>query len=541
MLPGCVAWPEALAERYRREGYWRGERLGDLLRLWSALDPDRNALVAPEGRFTYGQVDERASRLAAGLRDLGVASGDRMVVALPNGARFVSLSIALFRLGAIPVYALPSHRRSELEQFCRVTDATALVVADTVRGYDFRDAAREIVAAIPSVRHVIVAGDPGPFIALDQVEGEPVELPSPDPQEVAFFLLSGGTTGTPKLIPRTHDDYAYQLRCSADAVGAHAHTIYLAALPIAHNAALGCPGVLGTLRCGGRVVIAGSPAPTDLQTLIESERPTLTTLMPTLLQLWIEASDGSPLDLSGLIVEVGGAKLDPDLAREAHRRLGCTITHWFGMAEGVLCATRPEDPIELAASTQGRPLCPADELLIVDELGRPVPSGEEGELLARGPMTLRGYFREPEYNRSHFTPDGFLRTGDLVRLTHEGNLQVTGRIKDVINRGGEKIAPGEVEEHLRTHPAVRDVAVVPVPDPRLGERSCAVVVAAAAEPSLAELRAHLLARDVAEYKLPDRLELIDRLPLTKVGKVDKRRLREVILEPRRLAEPLANW
>jgi 2,3-dihydroxybenzoate-AMP ligase len=301
---------------------------------------------------------------------------------------------------------------------------------------------------------------------------------------------------------------------------------------VGHNAALGCPGVLGTLRCGGRVVIAESAAPTDAFDLIAAERPTLTTLMPPFLQLWSEVADAYDLDLSALVVEVGGARLDPEVAREAQRRLGCTLTHWFGMAEGVLCCTRPGDPIEVAAATQGRPLCPADELLVVDDGGRPVPPGEMGELLVRGPMTLRGYYRVPEYNRDHFTPDGFLRTGDLVRLTREGNLQVTGRIKDVINRGGEKINAIEVEELLARYFAIGKVAVVAMPDARLGERCCAFVVSAPhSEPvDVAALQQHLAALGVAKIKYPERVEIRPALTMTSVTKLNKAALRAEIAQ-----------
>ena len=545
MLEGCTAWPDDDVSRFRRDGFWRGERLGSLTRDVAAADPGRTALVTASGRWSYGELDRRADRLAAGLHARGVRALDRAVVALQNGPDFVTLSIALFRLGALPVYALPSHRRSELEHLCRETDATLLAVADSHRGEDLRAVAGEVAGAVPCVRHVLVAGDPGPHTALASVDAGPLDLPEPDPQEVAFFLLSGGTTGMPKLIPRTHDDYMHQLRCSAEVVGADEHAVYLAALPVAHNAALGCPGLLGTLRLGGRVVLTASPSPDEVFPLVAQERPTLTTVMPTFLLLWSETAELFGADLSGVVVEVGGASLDPQLARSVQRRLGCTLTHWFGMAEGVLCCTRPEDGPELAAATQGRPICPADELRIVDDAGVAVAPGAEGELQARGPMTLRGYYRAPEHNRRAFTSDGFLRTGDLVRLTPDGNLVVTGRIKDVINRGGEKVSPGEVEAQLRSHPGVRDVAVVAMADPVLGERACAFVVAGASPPRLHDLRAHLVANGVAEYKLPDRVELIEALPLTRLGKVDKARLRDrLAAEPQdagaRLARPGAS-
>jgi len=226
-----------------------------------------------------------------------------------------------------------------------------------------------------------------------------------------------------------------------------------------------------------------------------------------------------------MVVEVGGAMLPPEVARRVRPVLGGTLTHWFGMAEGLLCFTRLDDPEEVAATTQGRPLCAADEIRVVDEHDRDVAPGQAGQLLTRGPSVLRGYYRAPEANAAAFTADGFLRTGDLVRLTPEGRLVATGRIKDVVNRGGEKVPVEEVEEHLRTHPGVRDAAVVAVPDRLMGEKTCAFVTGAGEPPALAELRRFLAGRGLADYKLPDRVEPIARLPLTGAGKVDRVALR----------------
>jgi 2,3-dihydroxybenzoate-AMP ligase len=376
---------------------------------------------------------------------------------------------------------------------------------------------------------VLVAGEPGSFRALADVAAAPEPLPGPDPSDVALLMLSGGTTGVPKLIPRTHDDYAYQMRATAEAMGMGEDGAYLAALPAGHNAALGCPGVLGTLAAGGKVVLATSPSPDETLPLIEQEKVTLTTLMPSVLQMWADIMPlmwGGEANLAGLVVEVGGSKLSQDLARRASSELGITLTQWFGLAEGLLCFTRVDDPAELAVTTAGRPLAPADEIRVADEHDRDVPPGEIGQLLVRGPYTLRGYYRAAEYNARTFTTDGFFRTGDLVRRTTEGNLIVEGRVKDVINRGGEKISAEELEDHIRTHPAVRDAAAVAIPDRALGEKTCVFAVLTGSGLTVADLRAHLAARGLAGYKLPDRLEVIKAFPYTGVGKVDKKELRD---------------
>jgi 2,3-dihydroxybenzoate-AMP ligase len=492
---------------------------------WSRRAGDRVALVAGARRLSYAAVDAKASRLASGFRNLGVGAGDRVVVQLPNVPEFVVVCIALFRLGALPVLALPAHRASEIAYLCQYAEPTAYVIPDFVRGFDYRRMAR---ALVPCPRHVVVVGDSGEFPSLEDVEADPQPLRPPSPSDVAFFLLSGGTTGLPKLIPRTHDDYAYQLRATADAVGMDEEGAYLAALPVGHNAALGCPGVLGTLRAGGKVVLASSPSPDEVFPLIERERVTLTTLMPAFVPLWLEAASFLDVDLSRLVLEVGGATLSRDLAHQVRQRLGCTLTQWFGMAEGLLCFTRLDDPEEVTVSTLGRPLCPDDELRVVDECDRDVSPGDVGQLLIRGPYTLRGYYRAPEHNVLAFTADGYFRTGDLVRTTPSGCLVVEGRVKDVINRGGEKVSAHEVETHLLAHPGVRDVAVVAMPDEAMGEKTCAFVVPGSSVPTLRGLRSFLTARGISDHKLPDQLEIVALFPRTSVGKVDKGALRRAL-------------
>jgi 2,3-dihydroxybenzoate-AMP ligase len=518
-------FPEEFARRYREAGYWRGETLGGLLREWAALPEPRTAIVEGGKRWSYAELDARADRLAAGFAALGIEPGNPVVVQLPNTATFAVVSIALFRLGVPPVFALPNHRRTEVTYLCEAAEAVAYVIPDMHQGFDYRDLAAEVTGGVSSVKHVLVDGDPGNFTALRDLEEEPRPLPGPAPEDVAFFLLSGGTTGMPKLIPRTHDDYAYQLRASAEGLRQDANSTYLAALPVAHNAALGCPGLLGTLRAGGKVVLPPSPSPDDCFDLIGPEAVTLTTLMPPLVLLWLESAPFYDVDFSRLLIQVGSARFAPEIARRIYTELGSSLTHWFGMAEGLLTYTRPDDPLDVIIGTQGRPLAPDDEIRVIDEQDRDLPPGQIGELITRGPYTLRGYYRVPEHNAKAFTPDGFLRTGDLVRLTEDGNMVVEGRIKDVINRGGEKVSAGEVEDLLIAHPGVREVAVVAMPDEMLGERTCAWVIARGEAPRLDQLRAFLRAQGLADYKLPDRLELTESFPHTNVGKVNKTELR----------------
>ncbi|NUT32663.1 MAG: AMP-binding protein [Hamadaea sp.] len=524
MLIGCTPWPDDVAQAYRQRGLWRGETLGDLLR----RDPDATAVVTATARHTYGELSARADRIAAGLAALGVRRLDRVLVQLPNTADFVTTCVALFRLGALPVLAMPGLRLAELRHLAEHTDAQVAILPEVWQGFDHRELARDLVKAVPALHTVLIAGTAEEFTPLSAVDGDPVELPPADPAEVAFFLLSGGTTHLPKLIPRTHDDYAYQMRATAAAVGLDSSSAYAAVLPVAHNAALGCPGILGAFQAGATVLLSRSPSPDDVFPLLAAagDHPLLvTTLMPALVPLWRESAAAYGTDLSRLVVEVGGSVIDLDTVRAFDSETGCRVTRWFGMAEGPLCFTRPHDPAADRLANEGYPLSVEDEYVVVGEDGAPLPAGEIGELLVRGPTTLRGYYREPDDNARSFTADGFLRTGDLASIDVEGLLTIRGRTGDVINRGGEKVPAGLVESRLAEHPAVKMCAVTGVPDPVLTEKVAAFVVPQDAAPTLAELTAFLRAAGIAPHCFPEHVVIVDRLPMTPVGKVDKKALR----------------
>nr|QIE08472.1 2,3-dihydroxybenzoate-AMP ligase [Streptomyces sp.] len=532
--PGLDAptWPAEFAERYRAAGYWRGETFGGMLRERAAAHPDRTALVDPapvRRTWTYRELDERADRLAAGFAARGIAKGDRVVVQLPNIGEFIEVVFALFRIGALPVYALPAHRETEISYFCSFAEAVAYVVPDRHAGFDHRALAAKVKARTPSLRHVFVVGDPGEHTALSDVPCDPVSAPDgPKPHELAFLQLSGGTTGVPKLIPRTHDDYLYSLWGSNEICGVDADTRFLVVLPAAHNFPMSSPGWLGVLYAGGTAVLCPGPDPATAFPLIERERITMTGLVPPLALVWTEAAPESACDLSSLdVVLVGGAKYSEQAARRLEPALGCRLQQVFGMAEGLVNYTRLDDDQETVVTTQGRPISPDDEIRIVDTAGQEVAEGEFGHLLTRGPYTIRGYWRAPEHNATAFTEDGFYRTGDIVRRTGTGHLVVEGRAKDQINRGGEKIAPEEVENLILAHPAVHDASIVAVPDEYLGERTLAyVILREGAEPlKPAAIKRFVRERGIAAYKVPDLVEFVDAFPQTGIGKVSKKGLR----------------
>jgi 2,3-dihydroxybenzoate-AMP ligase len=531
MLDGFVPWPLEVADRYRRAGYWQGISLRQIFDDSVRRHPDKVAAVDMFRSVTYAELASEADRIAAGLLDLGIGSRDRLVLHLPNVNEFLSVLLAVFSIGAIPVLALPGHRRDEIAHLARASDAVAYIGPDRFLGFDYRALAREVRADAPSVRHVVIVGDAAEFTPLAKlVETGARELPPVDAAEIALLLLSGGTTGVPKLIPRTHDDYAYNIFACAEVTGFDQDSVYLAANPVPHNAALGCPGALGALLVGGKAVLAANPSPDHVFPLIGSEGVTHTALVPALALLWTEAARTMPVDMSGMTIQVGSSKFGPAAAQRVSSGLKCRLMNVYGIGEGLITHTRLDDPLEIVYTTEGTPICPDDEVRIVDTEDRDVPPGVTGELLTRGPYTIRGYFAAPEHNRRAFTADGFYRTGDLAKLTEDGRVVIEGRLKDIIHHFGEKVSAEEVEGHVLTHPLVRDAAVVGIPDEAVDERLCVFVVLtadadAAATFSLRTVREHIRDRGVAAYKLPDELVVVPDLPRTPVGKIDKNVLR----------------
>ncbi|MFL6075729.1 MAG: (2,3-dihydroxybenzoyl)adenylate synthase [Mycobacteriales bacterium] len=538
---GTVPWPDDFAARYREAGYWRGRPLGNWMWDWADRWGDRTAVVDGERRLSYRELAERADALADRLAGLGLRDGDNMLVQLPNCAEFLILFLACQRIGVAPLLALLPHREHELSFLADLARVAAIAVPDTHSGYDHQDLAAKLAAGVGRPCQVLVLGadvrdghadlraltEPGPDPAATRRRLDRV---APDPGSVALFLLSGGTTGLPKIIARTHDDYEYNARACAAACGFGADTVYLVILPIAHNFPLGSPGALGALRAGGRVVMARSPNPEVAFPLVERERVTATSFVPAVGQRWSEEAAGSGYDLSSLrVVQLGGSVPPPGLPGRIAAALGCAVQQVYGMAEGLINYTRPDDPPDIAWHTQGRPVSPGDEVRLVDEHDCDVPAGEVGQLLTRGPYTPRGYFAAPEHNARAFTADGWYRSGDLVRWDTSGNLVVEGRVKDLINRGGEKISAPEIEALVESLPQVRQAAAVPVGDPELGERiGLCVVLRPGTALTLAEVRAAVVASGAARFKAPERLAVLDTLPLTAVGKVDKKALRRYI-------------
>jgi mycobactin salicyl-AMP ligase len=532
LVRGFTPFPHDRADEYRRAGYWQGRRLDGILRDAARQWPDKPAVIDATGGLTLGELDALADRVAGALAARGIRPGDRMLLQLPNSKEFAVAAFALLRAGAVPVLCLPGHRSAELGHFAEVSGAVGLIIPDVAAGFDYRDMATQLVEANPDLRHVLVLGDQGPFESWSELRNGPDTTPPAfdvDTTEPAVLLVSGGTTGLPKLIPRTHDDYVYNTTASAQACGLVHDDVYLVVLPAGHNFPFACPGLLGSITVGATTVFTDDPSPESAFALIDRYGVTVTALVNALAKLWTQACEWEPvLPTSLRLVQVGGSRLSPEEARYIYDGLTTGLQQIFGMAEGMLQFTRPGDPVEVVANTQGRPVSPHDELRIVDENGVEVAPGEEGELLVRGPYTINGYYRADEANARSFTPDGFYRSGDRVRIFADGpragNIEVVGRIKDVIHRGGETVSASDLEDHLLTHPAVYAVAAVALPDDYLGEKICAAIVFRGAPVGLADLNAFLDERGASKHARPDVLVPMPSLPMTAVGKVDKKKV-----------------
>ena len=536
MLDGCTPWPAETARRYRDRGYWRGLTLAEMMAAAIRRRPAKTALVWGNERVSYAALGATVDRLAHGFVDAGIAPRDRVVVQLPNVPEFVYTYLALVRIGAIPVMALRAHRHVEVTHFLRASGAVAYVIPDVIRDFDYRAMAGEVASACPALRSVFVTGEPGPgqrsLSALLEFPGGHASALAglcTDPSEVVTMLLSGGTTSMSKLIPRTHDDYVLNAQLCGAIAGFDADTVLLAILPLGHNYNLASPGMLGAFCHGGTVVLAPSGDASDVFALVERERVTTIAAVVPLISAWLNADEPGRHDLASLkTVQNGGARLAPELRSRLRERFGCTPQEIYGTAEGLINMTRLDDPDELLLHSSGAPVCDDDEIKVVDDDGREVADGVQGELLTRGPYTIRGYYNAADKNREAFTADGFYRMGDIVRRQAR-HVFTEGRRKDLINRGGEKISCEEVENLIYGHPKVKGVTLVAMPDPVFGEKACAFVVPKPGETlGFDELIAYLRRQKIAAFKLPERLEVVTELPLSPVGKVLKRELRDRI-------------
>lgn len=513
-----------LQEKYINEGYWKQETFSDMLRSCAEKYGDKTAICDSGSSVTYSELDRSADRYAAFFLSEGIRSGDRVIIQLPNSVEFGVILFSLFRLGAVPVLALHTHRKKEIASFIEAASPAAYITVRSHLGFEYEEIVNECVKGT-GCRHFYadeifkVKAD----TAFDSSENDRIFT------DIAVLQVSGGTTDVPKLIPRTNADYIYDARTFAEVCGMNEDTVFLAAIPASHNFCFANPGIIGTMICGGKIVMAKNGSPDEILELIGRERVNITAMVPSLLSICSEMAEWEECDLSSLeTVLVGGSLLTYPVLLKAEENLGCKVRQVYGTAEGLNTITDADMCAELTAGCQGKKISSGDEMMIETADGGFAPCGEEGELLLRGPYTIRNYYNNPAADADSFRDDGFYRTGDRAFIDTEGNLHITGRVKEQINRAGEKIMPSELERILDDNEEIERSAVVGVPDELMGNKICAVVVTDNASIDLAYIRGYLESRGVAAYKLPDIVMKTRQIPLTAVGKPDKKKIADMI-------------
>jgi 2,3-dihydroxybenzoate-AMP ligase len=538
-------FPPERVERYRNDGLWTRETLGDALRRVAQTHADRPAVITLETRLTYAELDELTDSFAAGLLACtSLRSGDKVMFQLGNEAETVVAYYGCVKAGIIPVCTLPQHGEREIGLLAEHTGARGHLVQEDFRrrnlvGLGLRlqrsggvlDTLIVARGAAPDAAHsydtIVETGrSPQARHALAEVEVEVA------PEGLVALQLSGGTTGLPKVAPRRHEEYVYNSRAWAESLELTEQSVLIHCLPLMHNAGIAA-AIQPAHLVGAACVIAPEGDITVLLELIAKERVTVVPAVPPAVGFrLLEHEQARVTDLSSLQLFVfAGQRPSVEMLERLESELGIRSQQLFGMAEGMFLFTPPDAPAHVRLDTVGAPISPADEvrvLAVADE--QEVPDGTLGELACRGPYTINGYYRAEQHNASTFTADGFYRTGDLVTrhvIDDRVYYSVDGRIKDVINRGGEKIYTEELEELLVRHPGVSRAAVVAMPDPVLGERICAYLVPTdgSVELTVATAGEFLLGQGLANYKLPERIEVVDAFPLTNIGKVSKNDLR----------------
>jgi cyclohexanecarboxylate-CoA ligase len=522
----------------RAAGYWRDESLETYLDRWAAARPDKAAFVDGQRRVTYRQLAQEVERVAHGLRAHGVEAGSVISLQLPNWHEVALLFLAASRLGAVVNPIPPTYRASELRFMLRLLASRVMIVPATFRHFDYRDMMAALRPQLPELDHVfVVRGEPPPgmqpFSALTDTAWEAKAgrrpLPGADPNAVHEVVFTSGTTGEPKGVMHTPNTVLSTTYTMIDRLEFSERDVLLMASTLGHQTGY-LYGYCLNMLLGSTAVWMDVWNAAEAARLIEAERVTFTMgATPFLRDLtYTEAQN----DLGSLRIFISaGAPIPRRLVRDARARLACAISAGWGMSEnGLVTCNGLRDPEDKVFDTDGVPW-PGMELRVVGDDGRDLPTGTEGDLLVRGPAQFVGYFERPAVTAESHTADGWFKTGDRATLDAAGYVAITGRSKDLIIRGGENIPVAEVENVLFTHPKIAGIAIVSMPDPRLVERACAVVIPREGQSiTLAEISAFLDQQQLAKHKFPERLEIVGEFPMTPSGKIQKYRLRQLVAE-----------
>lgn len=527
--------------QYKQKGLWRNEALATKLEEWSTIQPGTVAVSDGDCQYTWLELKTNSDRFAVALQDLGVEPGDRVHVQLPNWSEFVIVYLALARIGAVLVPSMPIYRHEEIAYVLNHSEAKVSIVAGEFRQFDYPMMLAEIRDRCPTVRAVVaVRSDPRDgalsfadlLASVDEVDASRFgQLPDADATHAIIY--TSGTESRPKGCEHTFNTLSFSAYgLGRDIMGLGPGDVMFMPSPVTHATGL-VMGVTAPVMLGAAIHLMPVWDPVEALQRIAQFQCTASVTATPFVRMLLDARQNESADLSSLRVWVcAGAPIPESLLQEWRDTVPTTaLLPLFGCSEGLIVTScRFDDPPAKIISSDGRPL-PQVRVEIRDEDGQVVPAGQEGEIWHGGPGLMLGYWRDPDLTDAQIDASAMKRSGDLGRIDAEGYLRVTGRIKDMIIRGGTNLSAREIEEHVLSHPKVRAVAVVGYPDVRLGEKACAFVVPSSHDdpPSLDQLTEYLRAeRKIAVQKLPERLELADDLPTTATGKVQKFLLRQQV-------------
>ncbi|MGD9158521.1 MAG: AMP-binding protein [Desulfobacteraceae bacterium] len=541
LLDGVVPYKPEDEEIYINRGWWRGFTLGDYLDLAADIHPDKEAFVDRISRYTYGQAREKADRLGIGMIRLGIEPLDRILIQLPNWNEFIFAYFACQKIGAIPVLLIDRYRKFEIDRLLKLTGATSWIVPVSTHKFDFKQLINSVLSDNPEIKNVITVRGKidGPVYKSmeDLIEENRLTRDDrillagrrPDPRQVAHMGPTGGTTGEPKIVPRTHNSLACAVEFCSRSWEQHCEDINMIVGPVGHDLSFS-KGLLGSVITQGKLVFQSTTDNSDICEKIEKERVTSIIWVPTLAQRLLQYEDTGKFDLSSLKkMHSGGGASHSEMVKEIMDRFSLCYYNGYGGTEGMTCITRTADSCETICGTVGRQTFPYDTYKVIDTERRELPCNTPGELMVKGPCVFSGYFNNPKENSRIFDEDGFFKTGDLATISEEGYITLCGRIKEVINRGGESISATDIEKLIILHPEVAVVGVIPMPDKLMGERVCAYI-----EPEKGAVLTFegiiefLKSQNVSVLQLPERIEFIEKMPVTGVGKLDKKALRKDI-------------
>ncbi|MDM0117833.1 AMP-binding protein [Variovorax sp. J22R133] len=545
-IEGVSYPPPQRAAQYVADGSWVDSTVGDALRTTARRHPERLAFISDERTLSFRELDDTTERLGAALLKLGLVTGDRAIFQLGTTVETTLVLLACYKAGIVPVCSLPQHREVEIAELAKQSRARGYFVQADFSSFDLVDFASRMVEKHAPLKHLVVVRGAAPgassmqalieSMPLDEARKRLAHVPLGS-GDVLSFQLSGGTTGLPKIIPRFHAEYLGQSAAWMRRFRISADSRVIWSLSLLHNAGQ-LYALIPAAAFGASVVLMPRVDIRRMLELIEQHRITHALSIGPIAPQLVVYSDIARHDLSSLKIFGTMSRAD---GLEMH--LGVPCSNLYGLTEGLLLGSPPDASAFARHHTQGASGCPQDEIRLLEpDTEEPSPPGEMGEMCFRGPSSLTGYFASPEANAKAFTSDGFYRTGDMMRahviegMTH---YSFEGRLRDNINRGGEKIGCEEVEAFVSHHPAVADAKLVAMPDAFYGEKACVYIIPrpGMAAPDVEALGAFLVGLGLAKYKCPERVEVVESYPLTRVGKVDKPALKQRIGE--QLAAELA--